>query len=245
MASCNTLIPCQDCGIKVPWSGTGRKPKRCKSCGRKAKTAATVKTNRRTTLHMKGKAASRFGELWLVDGKPIRREARYVWGSTGDNDDTVTNRSGVFHAVGKDGLPGEGFTTSHKDLQGRLIYLHKQSRAEAKEWLLRHEDWWRIESFAHDVLSRDVTESVVMHGSSHSDEIDEHTPGERCSWCVERRPLVLAGEFCCESCMADYVRAFGAHGLELDGGWDVGDDARGLAESGDHANDAVVCGAGA
>ena len=210
-------LKCQDCKKVLEWKGKGRKPKRCKPCSTAAKRKSNEKTIRRSRLHEKGQSASRWGELWLTDGKAIRREARYVWGATGDHDDVVSNRGGVFRFCGRDGLPDQGMSTRDKSLQGLLRTMEwelKESK-EAKAWLKANPTWWRFETFAHESLSRDVTESVTLHASTYVDEPDETSPKHRCSWCGERRMLVLAGEFCSPACFEDYVRTYGPAGLDL------------------------------
>lgn len=142
----------------------------------------------------------------------IRREARYVWGATGDRDDTVTTMSGVFHRVGRHGLPGDGFSTTLPDLQAQLKHRTELARGAddgAKKWLQDNVGWWRFEEWAHDALSRDITDSVVVMAQTVEDEPDESRQDDACSACHERKPLVLADEFCSEECMKDYVKTFG------------------------------------
>ncbi|WP_170026635.1 hypothetical protein [Actinomadura oligospora] len=175
---------------------------------------------------------------------PVRREARYVWGATGDRDEVVTNRGGVFHSVGADGLPDMGFTVSGKDGDADLRWRIEEHARQAREspaavaWLRANPDWWKFEVWAHDSFSKNVIDSVVVHGGRHVDAPDETSPGERCSWCSSTRPLVLAGEFCSDSCMTDYVTAWGADGLDLRGGFDARD-TRGVATPRGGADDAL------
>jgi hypothetical protein len=234
-------LACQDCKTALSWKGRGRKPKRCAPCGKKANRAKVSHAYQRDSLHKQGKSVSRWGSLWLVNGKAVRREARYVW-RTSHDEDTVTSTSGVFHAIGKDGLPDEGFTTSNKDIQARLAgrWSAPKVDAEAANWLATHPDWWRIEPWAHGTLSHSVTDSIVIHAPHTEDVRDEHAPGERCTWCGEHRSLDLAGEFCSAGCMTDYVATFGAWGLELKGGFDVGGHPRGMATGSGYPNDALV-----
>ncbi|TDB90895.1 hypothetical protein E1264_03450 [Actinomadura sp. KC216] len=157
------------CRTELPWSGKGRKPKYCQV--HKATNARKKNTQRkrRVDRHKKGRAASRFGELWLTDGKPIRREASQVWGATGESDDDVFNRSGVFHKTGPDGLPGLGHsiptTDEYGDVRWALSELQRLSEGhvemdesglipegtdprllEAREWLKANPGWWKFES---------------------------------------------------------------------------------------------------
>jgi hypothetical protein len=129
----------------------------------------------------------------------------------------VVSRSGVFHKIGAEGLPDEGVSTSDRELQGILAWRYLDSREleAAKAWLKDHPDWWRIEEFAHDNMYADVTDSVCVHAGELVDQPDETSPVDRCTWCGVRRPLELAEEFCRESCFIDYVKTFGACGLEL------------------------------
>ena len=207
-------LSCTDCDSPLSWSGRGRKPRRCKECARKANSRQTAQRVVRDRAHRRGQSASRWGELWLVNGRPIRRESRYVWGATGERDESVTSAGGVFHPAGKDGLPDTGFTTSDKSLQTYLIAMDKEARRS--KWLKDHPDWWRFEPFAHEAFTRDVTDSAVVHAWSLVDRPDERTPGERCTWCGDCKPLVLAGEFCGDACMTDYVTTFGPDGINLE-----------------------------
>lgn len=206
-------MSCEDCNAPLYWSGRGRRPKRCKECAKAANRAKTRQRMARDRAHRKGQAASRWGDLWLVDGKAIRREARYVWGATGERDEYVISGGGVFRPAGRDGLPDMGVSTSHADLQSRLD--RTADRARRDRWIKDNPDWWRIEKYAHQYFGKDVTDSVVVHGGSLVDRPDEHTPGERCTWCGDKKPLILAGEFCGHACMVDYVTTFGAQGLTL------------------------------
>lgn len=147
-----------------------------------------------------------------MDGKVVRRESRFVWGATGERDDTVTTMSGVFHKLGKHGLPGTGFSTTLPDLQAQLRHRTELARGadeQAKAWLQDNVGWWHFEEWAHDALSRDITDSVVVMASGWEDVPDETTPNDRCSFCTEHRTLVLMDEFCSEECMSDYIKAFG------------------------------------
>lgn len=163
-------------------------------------------------MHAKGESDSRWGDLWLVDGRPIRRESRYVWGATGDRDATVVTMSGVFHKIGKEGLPEAGFSTSLAELQAQLAHRTELARGAdkaAKEWLQDNVGWWRFEEWAHEALYMDITESVVVMAQTWDDTPDESRRDDACTACHERRPLVLADEFCSEECMEEYVKTFG------------------------------------
>ncbi|QFG25430.1 hypothetical protein [Actinomadura sp. WMMB 499] len=271
-------MKCEHCGAELEWKGRGRKPKRCKPCGRESNRKKTAKTITRGRLHKKGEATTRFGELWLlkdVFGNPyaVRREARYVWGATGPNDEQVNGRSGVFHKIGSEGLPNEGHsvptTNEYADLRWIISENHRlaQESAEADEWLngipcnckaarlyenvflAKHEKgctykpghtyWWKFEAHAHGLFTRDVTESAVVHAESLEDDPDETSVKDRCTWCGDRRPLVLAHEFCGDACMTDYVTTFGPDGLDLEGGFDA-HDTGGVAEAWRRADAPVV-----
>lgn len=234
------MIRCADCEKELRWTGRGRKPRRCKPCARQANRNGASKTKIRERKHEQGVSASRWGDLWLVDGKPVRRDKNQVWGSMDGSDETVESMSGVFHKAGADGLPGQGFSTNYEDL--RAVLIARTNKARKEPWLKDHPDWWRFEEWAHGALSRDITDSVIVHAGELMDEPDEHTPAERCSWCCERRPLILAGEFCSDECMTDWLTTFGAHGLELERGSSVHDEG-GVAARGGQEDDAVVRGA--
>lgn len=221
-------LKCQDCGKKLTWGGKGRKPKYCPPCKKKVNRTRRTKRADRDFKHKNGKSASRFGELWLLKdafGNPyaVRREARYVWGATGDNDSWVVNRSGVFHYAGKDGLPDPGLSVSdaeeYADLRRKILdndRLAKESD-EAKAWLKENPDWWRFETFAHESFGKDITDTASVTGGFYRMNFDEVSPTDRCTWCGDRRPLVLANEFCGDACMTDYVTTYGPDGLDLGG----------------------------
>ncbi|MEU9871087.1 hypothetical protein AB0C87_24870 [Actinomadura sp. NPDC048021] len=235
-------LKCQDCGKALEWKGRGKKPKRCKPCGAEANRKKATKSKVRDRLHKKGESASRWNELWLlkdVFGNPyaVRRDARQVWGATGSNDEQVNGRSGIFHKIGPDGLPNEGMsiptTTAYADVRWRISENHRLAREsdEAKSWLDANPDWWHFEEHAHDLFTRDVVDSVVVNGESVEDDPDETSHRDKCTWCGERRPLVLAHEFCGDACMTDYVTTFGPDGLELEGGFDAPHNKGGMAEA--------------
>ncbi|WP_433332485.1 hypothetical protein [Spirillospora sp. CA-294931] len=217
-------LECTDCKSPLEWKGKGRKPKRCAPCKKKASRAAHSKVVHRIRRHGQDKPVSRWGDIWLTDGKAIRREARYVWGATGEADETVTNRSGVFHYAGPDGLPDMGLTVSDADGCGDVRHRILENARLAKEsdeavaWLGANHNWWKFEEFAHESFARDVTDSAMVHGGDYEDAPDETSHKHRCSFCCERKPLVLAAEFCSADCLTDYVRAFGPDGLDLSGG---------------------------
>lgn len=241
-----TELTCRECGTGLEWKGKGRKPKYCPPCKKKADRAKRAKRAYRDFQHSRGKSGCRWGELWLIDGKAIRRDARYVWGATGDTDDTTFNRSGVFHYIGAYGLPNGmsvPTTNDYADLRQQIKENHRLATKseEAKAWLDAHPDWWRFETFAHQTFAKDVSESVAVHGGTVEDHPDETSPRDRCSFCGLRRPLVLAGEFCGDACMTDYVITYGPDGLDLGGGFDAHDE-RGMVEARHRADAPVVYG---
>jgi hypothetical protein len=199
----------------VKWSGRGRKPLRCTIHSDQAKKAARYASNHRRRTHGKGKAVSRWGDLWLVDGKPVRRVKAQVWGLTG-SDESVVTTTGVFHPIGHGGLPGEGLSTGYKDIRARAIEMSKSATSgpEATEWLADHPDWWRIEEHAHSKFLRLVTDSVVVHADVHHDKPDERSRQDRCTWCHAPACLGWADEFCSRECMAGYDEVWGADGIE-------------------------------
>ncbi|MFC9974280.1 hypothetical protein ACFVH6_25590 [Spirillospora sp. NPDC127200] len=207
-----TAHKCKDCTRKVKWSGRGRKPLRCTIHANQARKAARQASNHRRRTHAKGQAVSRWGDLWLVNGKPIRRVKNQVWEMTGSQE-SVTSMSGIFHPIGKDGLPGEGFSTSHTDLQG--VLKQQWERGQADEWLRTHPDWWCIEEHAHHKFTRLVTDSVVVHADVHYDRPDERSRQDRCTWCRVPAYLGWAGEFCSRECMAEHIDVWGADGIDV------------------------------
>lgn len=239
------MIRCieKGCRTELQWSGRGRRPKYCAIHKRARETARRNRSQRRDRAHKKGQSASRWGDLWLTPYfewdpaqgttvrklKPVRRDRAQVWNATGESDDEVYNRSGVFHPTGKHGLPGSGHTIpstdDYADLRWALAGLQRRAEEdpEAKEWLRDHPDWWRVTSDdparpagapadEHLHFAKDIRETCLVHGGSYWAEPDESTPMDRCSWCWSWEPLILAGEFCSEGCMADFVRTFGPDG---------------------------------
>ncbi|MEU5878158.1 hypothetical protein [Spirillospora sp. NPDC047279] len=246
-----TKLKCQGSGCKerMEWRGSGRKPRYCPGCKKGAKRKQDRQKDLRVDRHSKGRAVSRFGDLWLTNGQAIRREARYVWGATGDDDETVNGRSGVFHKCGPDGLPDMGLTISdadgYGDVRWRILENARLAREsdEAMAWLKANHNWWKFETFAHDVFARDITDSVLVHGGQYVDDPDEASHTDRCSFCCERKSLILSAEFCSEECMEDFVLAFGPDGKG--GSRNVGDDTRGMAEGSHRQDDALVRGVAA
>jgi hypothetical protein len=249
------LIVCltKGCKVELSWSGRGRKPKYCTTHKAANKRKRDRQKDLRTDRHERGRSASRWDELWLTKeyvydeeagttvlrSKPVRRDPDQVWNATGENDDDVFNRSGVFHKTGPDGLPGLGHSVPKTDDYGGIRWkLSELSRLaegqaegddadprlrEARQWLKDHPLWWRFESDddgrpkgspadEHSHFSKDIRETAMVHGGSYSDSPDETTGGDRCSFCTEKMALLWAQEFCSEECMRDYVTTFGVDG---------------------------------
>lgn len=212
------MIHCEDCKAPLEWTGRGRKPKRCKPCGAEANRKKATVTKIRDRKHREGRAASKWGDLWLVDGKPVRRDRRQVWGGSADQSGTLMVKGGIFLQIGAIGLPNEGISPNDPGLQGEILsrVAEIKNDPDAKAWLEANPDWWRIEEWAHGTLSHFVTDSVVVHGETTHDNPDETSNKHRCSFCCERKPLVLVDEFCSESCFTDYVRTFGPDGIDFE-----------------------------
>jgi len=232
----------------MTWSGKGRKPVRCRVHKRAAQRIQISRKEKQKDRHKKNRTVSRWDELWLLtnpDGSPkaVRRERRFVWGASNNEDGSVINGSGVFHPVGQRGLPNEGMSTNDKSLQG-LIYSKFKALKEdqaATEWLKENPTWWRFEEFAHDRFSANVRDLVSLHGRSLVRPADEQTTADRCSFCCEHKEITLAGEFCSEGCFTDYVKTFGAQDINLgvSNGEDLENAGR-LAQARGELDDAVV-----
>lgn len=170
---------CKTCLVPLDYSGRGRRPIYCKDHASAAKSKATVLARQRKRAHANGEAVSKWGDLWLIDGKPVKRKvSQSVYVQPADDglrytmillDDPRENTvivtasdASCLSRIKENGLP-VGTSTTIKDLSAQL-YASSQE-ADNHPWHKGEgKDWWQIEEWAHTPISFDVRDMVQMHG---------------------------------------------------------------------------------
>lgn len=151
MIKCTT----QGCCAELPYSGRGRRPKRCAMHQKAAERGRRLRGITRDRSHRDGKPVTKWGPYLTISpsGRIVRRDRALVWGPLSDADGQVVSAGGVFTPIGAHGVWGE---------DDGLLQLAARSEP-AKEWLDDNAEWWRMNDWAHGVFSRDQADEVIAN----------------------------------------------------------------------------------
>lgn len=189
------IIQCKTCGEEVTYGGRGRRPVYCKPHAKAANVARTRAGQKRKAAHARGETLGKWGDLWLVDGKPVKRR---VSDQSRDRKDSfkysmyddprrdsgegaeilvVSNETGVFAPLHTQGAE-VGTSTTNKELSATTS--QRERDAAQDPWQKENRLWWKFEEFANTAISIDVRDAIGVHGSGA--EVKPHTQEELDDW---------------------------------------------------------------